>query len=118
MFNPTKGSIFRINQTLPIVADKPYIQNILAGSTYKSISEDFIWATKFFISTIDGLGDENVRLSKRSGLSKRRLEVLKEIKLDPKMDQIILGNYAAALNLETNLPNLLPEKTNMDVSLF
>ena len=28
------------------------------------------------------------------------------------------GNYAAAINLETNLPNLLPEDTNTDVSLF
>ena len=28
------------------------------------------------------------------------------------------GNYAAALNLETNLPNLLPEDTNTDISLF
>ena len=28
------------------------------------------------------------------------------------------GNYAAALNLETNLPNLLPEDANTDVSFF
>ena len=28
------------------------------------------------------------------------------------------GNYAAAINLETNLPNLLPESTNTDVNLF
>ena len=28
------------------------------------------------------------------------------------------GNYAAAINLETNLPNLLPENSNTDVGLF
>ena len=28
------------------------------------------------------------------------------------------GNYAAALNFETNLPNLLPEDLNTDVSFF
>ena len=28
------------------------------------------------------------------------------------------GNYAAALNLETILPNLLPEDANTDVSFF
>ena len=28
------------------------------------------------------------------------------------------GNYAAALNFESNLPNLLPENTNTDISLF
>ena len=118
VFNPTKGSIFRINQTLPIVADKPYIQNILAGSTYKSISEDFIWATKFFISTIDGLGDENVRLSKRSGLSKRRLRGFERNKIGPKDgSDYIGGNYAAALISKLTY-QIYYLKTNMDVSLF
>ena len=28
------------------------------------------------------------------------------------------GNYAAAVNFETNLPNLLPESTNMDIGFF
>ena len=28
------------------------------------------------------------------------------------------GNYATALNLEANLPNLLPESTNIDVGFF
>ena len=28
------------------------------------------------------------------------------------------GNYYAALNFETNLPNLLPDNTNADVSVF
>ena len=28
------------------------------------------------------------------------------------------GNYAAALNFEANLPNLLPEVTNTDLGLF
>ena len=28
------------------------------------------------------------------------------------------GNYAASLNLEANLPNLLPESSNTDIGLF
>ena len=28
------------------------------------------------------------------------------------------GNYAAALNLEANLPNLLPDDSNIDVAAF
>ena len=28
------------------------------------------------------------------------------------------GNYAAVLNLETNLPNLLPDNTNIDLGAF
>ena len=33
-------------------------------------------------------------------------------------DDYVGGNYAAAINFEANLPNLLPEKTNTDISLF
>ena len=28
------------------------------------------------------------------------------------------GNYASAINFETNLPNLLPESSNTDIGLF
>ena len=28
------------------------------------------------------------------------------------------GNYAAAINLDTNLPKLLPDSSNVDVGLF
>ena len=33
-------------------------------------------------------------------------------------DDHVGGNYAAALNFEANLPNLLPDGTNTDVILF
>ena len=119
VFNPSKGSIVRLNQTLPLIADKPYIQNTFSGSFYKSMSEDFVWATKFYLNTIDGLDDEDVRLSKRVGLSSKRLRGFEKNKVGPKDGKdYIGGNYAAAVNIETNLPNLLPDKTNIDVSLF
>ena len=119
VFNPSKGSIVRLNQSLPLIADKPYIQNTFSGSFYKSISEDFVWATKFYLNTINGLDNEDVRLSKRVGLSTKRLRGFEKNKIGPKDGKdYISGNYAAAVNFETNLPNLLPDKTNMDVSLF
>jgi len=119
VFNPSKGSIIRLNQSLPLIADKPYIQNTFSGSFYKSMSEDFVWATKFYLNTIDGLDNEDVRLSKRVGLSTKRLRGFEKNKVGPKDGKdYVGGNYAAALNLETNLPNLLPDKTNVDVSLF
>ena len=119
VFNPTKGSVISFGQSLPIFADKPYIQNTLSGSFYKSFTNDFVGSTKFFISSVDGLDNEDVRLSKRTGLSSRRLRGFERNKIGPKDgDDYIGGNYAASLNFETNLPNLLPEKSNTDVSLF
>ncbi len=119
-FNPTSGSIVTLGQTLPIVADKTYISNVLAISNYKSFNnENVIGASKFYIATIDGLGSDDVRLSKRKGLSSSRLRGFKKNKVGPKDGtDHIGGNYAAALNLETKLPNILPEDTNTDITLF
>ena len=119
VFNPTSGSVFTFGQSIPIYADKSYISNTLTTSRYKALNEDVIGVGKFFISAINGLGDDDVRLSKRQNLSSKRLRGFKRSKIGPVDNKdYIGGNYAAALNLETNLPNILPDSTNADVGFF
>ena len=118
-FMPTDGSILGFDQTLPIYADKSFISNTLFLSSYKTFNEDFVGASKFFLSTINGLGSDDVRLSKRKSLSSRRLRGFEKNKVGP-VDGTdhIGGNFAAAANFETNLPNIFPEDTNTDLTLF
>ena len=119
-FMPTDGSIISFAQTLPIVADKSYVANTFAASKYHSFSEDVVLGTKIYLSSINGLGSEDVRLSKRRNLSTtKRLRGFEKNKIGP-VDGTdhIGGNYAAALNFEASLPNLLPDKTNTDINLF
>ncbi len=118
-FMPTDGSIISFSQSLPIYADKSFIANTFRSSSYNAFSEDIVGAGKIYISTINALGSDDVRLSKRKGLSTRRMRGFEKNKIGPVDGKDhIGGNYAAAVNLETNLPNLLPEDTNTDVSLF
>ncbi len=119
VFMPTSGSIISFNQSLPIYADRSSISNTFTSSTYKSFNENIVGAGKLYLSAINGLSSEDVRLSKRKSLSTRRLRGFEKNKIGPvDGSDHIGGNYAAALNLETNLPNLLPENYNTDVSLF
>ncbi len=118
-FMPTDGSIITFNQSLPIYADKPFIGNRFSASTYHSFNENVIGAGKFFIDTINGLDNENVRLSKRNSLSSRRIRGFERGKIGPvDGSDHVGGNYAAALNFEANLPNLLPDSSNAEVGLF
>ena len=65
---------------------------------------------KVYLTTINGLNDEDVRISKRKNLSSSRLRGFQRGRVGPKDGtDHIGGNYAAALNFEANLPNLLPE---------
>ena len=118
-FMPTDGSIISFGQELPIYADKPFISNTFSSSVYKSFGEDVIGAAKFYITSINGLNNEDVRLSKRKGLSSYRLRGFEKNKVGPvDGSDHIGGNYASAINFETNLPKLLPESSNVDIGLF
>ena len=119
VFMPTSGMITAFNQSLPIYADKKFIGNTLASSVYKSFSDNIVGSTKIYLSTINGLDDDDVRLNKRKRLSTTRLRGFEAGKVGPVDGRDhIGGNYAAALNFEANLPNLLPDNSNADASLF
>ena len=118
-FMPTSGSILSFNQSLPIYADKPFIDNSVMASFYNSFSENYIGSSKFLLSTIHGVNNENVRISKRKSLSSRRLRGFERGKIGPvDSNDHIGGNYSASANFDLSLPNFLPESTNTDVSLF
>ena len=118
-FMPTSGSIISFNQVLPVFADKKFFANTFAASTYKSLTEDVVLASKFYLTTIDGIGDDDVRINKRNFLRSSKLRGFQQGKVGPKDGaDHIGGNYATALNFEMNLPNLLPDSTNIDVGLF
>ena len=118
-FMPTSGSILSFSQSIPFYADRSFISNSLSLSRYHSLNEDVVGSGKLFLSAVNGLRGDDVRLSKRKDLSSKRLRGFEKNKIGPvDGDDHIGGNYAAALNFEVNLPNLLPESTNTDVGLF
>ena len=118
-FMPTEGSILSFSQSIPVYADRSFILNSFSASKYHSFSEDIVGTGKLHLKSVNGLNDDNVRLSKRTILSSKRLRGFERGKVGPvDGSDHIGGNYAAALNFEASLPNLLPENTNMDVGLF
>ncbi len=118
-FMPTSGSIFSFAQSIPIVADKAFITNTISSSFYKSLSENIIGSAKIYLASINGLAGDDVRISKRRGISSSRLRGFEKNKVGPvDGSDHIGGNYVASLNFETNLPNVLPENSNADVGLF
>ncbi len=118
-FMPTDGSIIGFNQSFPVYADKSFISNTLFASKYKTINENVIGAAKFYFDAVNGINNEDVRLSKRNYLSTRRLRGFESGKVGPvDGSDHVGGNYVASLNFEANLPNFLPESTKTDIGLF
>ena len=118
-FAPTSGSIVSFGQVIPFYADKPYISNTFTSSSYQSFGENLIGSGKIFFEAINGLNNEDVRLSKRKTLSSKRLRGFERGKVGPvDGNDHIGGNYAAALNFDAKLPNVLPDSSNADIGLF
>ena len=119
VYGPTDGYLTNFSQTIPIYADAPFIKNSLGFNKYISFSDNMIGAVKFYAASINGLNNEDVRISKRLNLGSSRLRGFEYGKIGPKDgSDYIGGNYAASTNFELSLPNLLPESTRTDVGLF
>ena len=118
-FMPTAGTITSFSQTLPVYADRKFLASSISTSTYKAITENIIGAGKFYLAAINGIGNDDVRLSKRKNISTSGLRGFESGKVGP-VDGAdhVGGNYVSSLNFEASLPKLLPEYTQTDISLF
>ena len=118
-YMPTDGHIFRFKQSLPVYADSKSMTNSFKYSAYHGFSENLVGAFKLYGAAVNGLGGEDVRLSKRLHLGRTLLRGFESGKVGPKDgSDYVGGNYVSAMNFEARLPNLLPENTQTDVAAF
>jgi len=118
-FQPTDGYITKFNQSIPVLMDKSSLLNGLSVSSYHAFSEDVVGALKFYARSIHGLQGEDTRLTSRLFIPSKRLRGFNVSKVGPKDGtDWIGGNYTTAIGYEAQLPNLLPESTRTDVSVF
>lgn len=118
-FMPTAGNLTNFYQEFPVYSETTFIKNTFISNHYKEFSEDIIGAFKFRTSTINGLNNDDVKISKRLSINTRNLRGFEAGKIGPKDGlDYIGGNYATAVNLEANFPNFFPEKSNAEIGVF
>ena len=118
-FRPTDGYYSKFNQSLPLVSNNFTISNTFEYKTYNKLTENMISNFSFYLSAINSLEGNDVRISDRVYLSSRKLRGFESGKIGPKDNQdFIGGNYASAASLSTTLPIVLPELESVDFSIF
>jgi len=117
-FRPTQGYKTTFRQSLPLIQDSSSILNGIDVSAYHGFSEDLIASLKIYARTINGI-DSDVRLTNRLFIPRNRLRGFNTYKVGPRDgEDYIGGNYITTVNVEAQLPNLLPESYRTDFSLF
>ena len=119
-FRPTNGYKIGFGQSLAAPgSDITYLKNSIYGNYYSPISKDYILALKSGLTTINGLGSEDIKLSDRLFLSNSRLRGFESQGVGPKDGKDhIGGNYSFYSSASSTFPNPLPEKWNANSSLF
>ena len=121
-FRPTSGSRTSFYQQLPLVSENYELSNIFNTTIYKSLNEssDLIGKASFYFKNVNALSsDKDVRISKRAHIPYNKLRGFERGKIGPiDNSDYIGGNYATSVNLSTNLPQIISDFENIDLSYF
>ena len=117
-YQTNEGYYTKFVQSIPLYIDNSSFLNGVDINKYHTFSDDIKGIAKFYSRAILGV-DEDVRLTERLHIPVNRIRGFESRKLGPKDGtDFIGGNYASALSFESQFPNLLPEDTKTDISLF
>ena len=118
-FRPTDGfkSFYSVN--LPIISENNSLMNSYIFTMYNELYEDNVTKFSFFAKAANSLTNDNIKLSERIYLPGSRLRGFVSGGVGPKDgNDFIGGNYATSVNIQTSIPQLLPNLQNLDVSMF
>ena len=118
-YRTTDGFISSYSVNLPIISENNSLTNAYVFNFYNELYEDNVTKFSFFAKAANSLTNDNIKLSERIYLPGSRLRGFVSGGVGPKDgNDFIGGNYATAVNIQTSLPQLLPNIQNMDVSMF
>ena len=104
---------------LPVVSDNNTLTNFYNFSVYDELFEDNISQFSIYLKAANSITNDDVKLSERIYLPGNKLRGFVSGKVGPKDgDDYIGGNYAAALNFSSTLPQILPSAQTVDFLMF
>ena len=116
-FQTSDGFQSKFTQKIPLISESDTLLNGYQFDTFHSFN-DVTASLGLYLRAVTGLSDD-VRLSERLTLPRKRLRGFESGKIGPVDDNdYIGGNYAASLNFQTNLPFLFPSFQSMDFNYF
>ncbi len=116
-FQTTDGFQSKFVQNIPLISESNTLLNGYQLDTYHSYS-DITSSLGLYLRAVTGLSDD-VRISERVSLPRKRLRGFQSGKIGPvDAGDHVGGNYAAALNFQTNLPFLFPSFQSVDFNYF
>ena len=113
------GYISRFTQKIPLISESYTLTNSYDYKIYNEWFDENVFSIGFFAKAANSLNGKDIKLSDRLYLPASKLRGFEYGKVGPKDGaDYIGGNYAASLNLATNLSQILPNSQNTNFSIF
>ena len=118
-YKTTDGYISRFSQNVPLISESYTLTNKYDYKVYNKWLNENIASFSFYAKASSSMVGKDVKLSDRLFLPSNKLRGFEAGKIGPKDGaDYIGGNYAAAINISTTLPQIFPNLQNTDFSLF
>jgi len=118
-YQTTDGFRSIFTQGIPLISDDYALLNGYEITKWHKFDNKMVSSLGFYVRTINSLVDEDVKISNRLTLPKKKLRGFETGKVGP-VDNLdyVGGNYAMTLNFNSTLPMILPSLENIDVRYF
>ncbi len=118
-YQTTEGFRSRWTQNIPFISENYTLKNTYDYRLYNEWLNESIATIGFYLSSVNSISDKDVKLSDRLFIPSNRLRGFELGKVGPRDGtDYVGGNYAAAFNISSTLPQILPNSQNTDFSIF
>ena len=118
-FQTSEGQRFVIAQGIPLISDEYALMNSLDFQKWFKFDNEVITSLSLYGKMINSLNDEDVRITDRLTLPRKRLKGFQYGRIGPvDSGDYVGGNYATALNFSSTLPMIFPSLETVDFRYF
>ena len=118
-FQTSEGNRIVFAQGIPLISEEYSLRNTFEYQTWKKFNNEVVTNMSLYGTMINSLKDEDVRITDRISLPRKRLKGFQYGAIGPvDAGDYVGGNYATVINLSSTLPMILPTVQNVDVKYF
>ena len=118
-FQTTEGFRTQFNQSIPLISNDWAFGNSLDYKTWYKLPNNMVTSFNAYGRAVQSLFEEDVRVTNRFYLPRKKLKGFKTRKVGPKDGKdYVGGNYATAFNFDTTLPMVFSNLDSVDMRYF
>ena len=118
-FRPTDGFYSKYDLDVPLISDNNTLTNSYDLKFFNELYENNVTTFSILLKAANSIAGDDIKLTERLIIPSSRLRGFEPGKVGPKDGKdFIGGNYVTAINLNTTLPQILPNMQNLDSSIF